>query len=122
MYGAYARTVSPFQNSDMVATGKPSPEELKLLEPFRGQIPDEVFGEPFVPPASDGSGQDRAMLRKAGQLLQDAGLVVKDRKRLLPNGEVLKIEFPARRALVQAASRQLHQESRNCSGSKRKSG
>jgi microcin C transport system substrate-binding protein len=93
MYGAYARTVSPFQNSDMVATGRPSPEELKLLEPFRGQIPDEVFGEPFVPPASDGSGQDRAMLRKAGQLLQDAGLVVKDRKRLLPNGDVLKIEF-----------------------------
>ena len=93
MYGAYARTVSPFQNSDMVATGLPSPEELKLLEPFRGQVPDEVFGEPFVPPASDGSGQDRALLRKAGQLLQDAGLVVKDRKRLMPNGEVMKIEF-----------------------------
>jgi microcin C transport system substrate-binding protein len=36
MYGAYARTVSPFQNSDMVAKGPPSPEELKLLEPFRG--------------------------------------------------------------------------------------
>ena len=44
MYGAYARTVSPFQNSDMVATGLPSPEELKLLEPVRGQVPDEVFG------------------------------------------------------------------------------
>ena len=72
MYGAYARTVSPFQNSDMVATGLPSPEELKLLEPFRGQVPDEVFGEPFVPPVSDGSGQDRALLRKAQQLLQDA--------------------------------------------------
>ena len=39
--------------------GLPSPEELKLLEPFRGQVPDEVFGEPFVPPVSDGSGQDR---------------------------------------------------------------
>ena len=43
MYGAYARTISPFQNSDMVATGLPSPEELKLLEPFRGKVPDEVF-------------------------------------------------------------------------------
>ena len=74
MYGAYARTVSPFQNSDMVAIGLPSPEELKLLEPFRGQVPDEVFGEPFVPPVSDGSGQDRALLRKAQQLLQDAKL------------------------------------------------
>ena len=52
--------------------GLPSPEELKLLEPFRGQVPDEVFGEPFVPPVSDGSGQDRALLRKAQQLLQDA--------------------------------------------------
>jgi microcin C transport system substrate-binding protein len=93
MYGAYARTVSPFQNSDMVASGSPSPEELKLLEPFRGQVPDEVFGEPFVPPVSDGSGQDRALLLKAQQLLTDAGFVVKDRKRLSPNGEVLTIEF-----------------------------
>jgi len=93
MYGAYARTVSPFQNSDMVATGLPSPEELKLLEPFRGQVPDEVFGEPFLPPVSDGSGQDRALLRKAQQLLQEAKLPVKDGKRLLPNGEVFTVEF-----------------------------
>jgi microcin C transport system substrate-binding protein len=93
MYGAYARTHSPFQNSDMVASGPPSPEELKLLEPFRGQVPDEVFGAPFVPPVSDGSGQDRALLRKAVQLLQDAGLDIKEGKRLLPNGEVFKIEF-----------------------------
>ncbi|SDJ05781.1 MULTISPECIES: extracellular solute-binding protein [Bradyrhizobium] len=93
MYGAYARTCSPFQNSDMVATGLPSPEELKLLEPFRGQVPDEVFGQPFVPPVSDGSGQDRALLRKAQQLLQEAGLPVKDGKRMLPNGEVFTIEF-----------------------------
>jgi microcin C transport system substrate-binding protein len=93
MYGAYARTSSPFQNSDMVANGPPSPEELKLLEPFRGQVPDEVFHEPFVPPVSDGSGQDRALLRKAQQLLQEAGLPVKDGKRLLPGGEVFTIEF-----------------------------
>jgi microcin C transport system substrate-binding protein len=93
MYGAYARTISPFQNSDMVATGLPSPQELKLLEPFRGKIPDEVFGEPFVPPVSDGSGQDRTLLRKATQLLNDAGCKVKDGKRTLPDGEVFKIEF-----------------------------
>ena len=93
MYGAYARTASPFQNSDMVATGLPSPEELRLLEPFRGQVPDEVFGEPFVPPVSDGSGQDRTLLRKGQQLLQEAKLPIKDGKRLLPNGEVFTIEF-----------------------------
>ncbi|WP_291689724.1 extracellular solute-binding protein [Bradyrhizobium sp.] len=93
MYGAYARSVSTFQNSDMVASGPPSPEELKLLEPFRGQVPDEVFGPPFVPPVSDGSGQDRALLRKAAQFLQEAGLPIKDGKRLLPNGEVFAFEF-----------------------------
>ena len=95
MYGAYARTHSPFQNSDMMVNGPPSPEELALLEPFRGQVPDEVFGAPFVPPVSDGSGQDRTLLRKAQQLLNEAGLAIKDGKRLLPNGEVFKIEFLA---------------------------
>ena len=106
MYGAYARTRSPFQNSNLVAEGMPSPEELKLLEPFRGQVPDEVFGEPYVPPVSDGSGQDRALLRKAQQLLQEAQLPVKDGKRLLPNGEVFSIEF-----LTDEASFQPHHAS-----------
>jgi microcin C transport system substrate-binding protein len=101
MYGAYARTHSVFQNSDMMASGPPSPEELKLLEPFRGQVPDEVFGAPFVPPVSDGSGQDRTLLRKASQLLLDAGLVIKDGKRLLPNGEVFRIEFLADEPSIQ---------------------
>ena len=95
MYGAYARTHSPFQNSDMMAEGPPSREELKLLEPFRGQVPDEVFAAPFVPPVSDGSGQDRTLLRKASQLLQEAGLFIKDGKRVLPNGEAFRIEFLA---------------------------
>src|SRR4051794_39830793 len=77
----------------MVGVGPPSPEELKLLEPFRGQVPDEVFGEPFVPPVSDGSGQDRMLLRKASQILQDAGFVIKNGKRVDARGEPIKIEF-----------------------------
>ena len=86
MYGSYDRTHSVFQNSDMMAKGKPSPDELALLEPFRGKVPDEVFGEPFVPPVSDGSGQDRALLRKAAQLLQEAGSSIKDGKRVNAEG------------------------------------
>lgn len=93
MYGAYARTVSPFQNSDLMAKGPPGPDELKLLEPFRGQVPDEVFGEPFVPPVSDGSGQDRALLRKAAHLLQQAGWIIKDGKRVSPSGQRFTLEF-----------------------------
>ena len=93
MYGSYERTHSVFQNSDMMASGKPSPEEVALLEPFRGKVPDEVFGEPFVPPVTDGSGQDRSLLRKATQLLQQAGYVIKDGKRVSPQGERIAIEF-----------------------------
>jgi microcin C transport system substrate-binding protein len=93
MYGAYKRTVSVFQNSNMTAEGKPDEAELALLEPFRGKVPDEVFGEPFVPPVSDGSGQDRAMLRKASQLLQQAGYAIKDGKRVDAKGEPVTFEF-----------------------------
>ena len=111
MYGAYVRTHSPFQNSDMMAIGPPSPEELALLEPFRGKVPDEVFGQPFVPPVSDGSGQDRTLLRKAVQLLQDAGCVIKDGKRMTPQGEAFRIEFLLDEPSFQAASHALYQES-----------
>jgi len=93
MYGSYERTHSVFQNSDMMAKGKPSPEELKLLEPFRGKVDEEVFGEAYVPPVSDGSGQDRRLLRRASQLLQEAGFVIKDRKRVMPDGQPITIEF-----------------------------
>jgi microcin C transport system substrate-binding protein len=93
MYGAYKRTFSVFQNSDMTAEGKPDEAELALLAPFRGKVPDEVFGEPFMPPVSDGSGQDRALLRKASQLLQQAGYPIKDGKRVDPKGEPMTFEF-----------------------------
>jgi microcin C transport system substrate-binding protein len=93
MYGSYDRTYSYFQNSDMEAKGKPAADEIALLEPFRNQLPEEVFGEPFLPPVSDGSGQDRALLRRSAQLLQDAGYAIKDGKRVNDKGERIVIEF-----------------------------
>ena len=106
MYGAYERTHSVFQNSDMMATGKPSPEEAALLAPFRGRVAEEVFGEPFVPPVSDGSGQDRVLLRKANALLQEAGCLIKQGRRVLPNGEPMQVEF-----LIDEPSLQAHHAS-----------
>src|SRR5262249_43172900 len=93
MYGSYQRTHSYFQNSDMMAKGTPSADELALLEPFRGKVPDEVFGEPWTPPMSDGSGQDRRLLRRAGELLAAAGWTVKDGKRVNGKGERFVVEF-----------------------------
>ncbi|HEX5213012.1 MAG TPA: extracellular solute-binding protein [Pseudolabrys sp.] len=93
MYGAYRRTVSLFSGSPLMATGKPNAAELALLEPFRGKVPDEVFGEPYVPPVSDGSGRDLRLLRRAAQLLGEAGCPIVNGRRVLPNGQPLTIEF-----------------------------
>src|SRR5262249_27291054 len=93
MHGACPRPHSLFQNSDMMAVGKPGADGMALLEPFRGKVADEVFGDPFIPPVSDGSGQDRALLRKASGLLQEAGCPVVDGKRTTPQGERISVEF-----------------------------
>jgi microcin C transport system substrate-binding protein len=93
MFGSYRRTTSFFENSDMKAAGKPSPEELALLEPFRDRLPAGVFGEPPLPPVSDGSGQDRQLLRRADDLLRQAGCKREGGILKLPNGQPFVIEF-----------------------------
>jgi len=72
-FGLYTRTNSFFENSDMKAEGPPGPEELKLLEPFRDQLPAEVFAEPYSSPVTDGTGRNRANLKRAKDLLDAAG-------------------------------------------------
>lgn len=94
MYGLYKRTNSYFENSPLKAVGAPSPQELALLEPFRGKVPDEVFGEPLSYPVSDGSGQDRTILRRAQQLLASAGAQKgPDGVLRLPDGTLLSFEY-----------------------------
>ena len=93
MFGSYKRTSSYFENSDMAAKGKPGADELALLEPWRGKVPDEVFGEPYAPPVSDGSGQDRALLSRASRLLVEAGLKREGTTLLQPDGKPFDIEF-----------------------------
>ncbi|MBX6327179.1 MAG: ABC transporter substrate-binding protein [Pseudolabrys sp.] len=93
MYGSYQRTQSIFENSPMKAVGRPDAAELALLEPFRGKVPDEVFGEPYVPPVTDGSGHDRRWLLRASQLLDEAGVGLKSGRRVLADGTPLSIEF-----------------------------
>ena len=95
-YGLYKRTESFFENSDMKASGKPSPAELALLEPFRGQLPAEVFEEPYKSPVSDGSGQDRKLLREAGRLLGEAGWTGQGRQARQCQGRGARARVPDR--------------------------
>ncbi len=93
MYSAYKRVVSFFPNTDMEAKGKPGPDELKLLEPFRDKLPASVFGDPYTPPESDGSGFDRKLLKQAYDLLIAAGCQRDGNVMKLPGGKPLTIEF-----------------------------
>ncbi|MEO5373030.1 MAG: extracellular solute-binding protein [Alphaproteobacteria bacterium] len=79
-HGQYTRTDSYFANSELAAKGLPTPAELAELEPFRGQIPDEVFTSEYRPPVTDGSGNIRDNLRVAGELLKQAGWDIRDRR------------------------------------------
>jgi microcin C transport system substrate-binding protein len=79
-YGAYTRTRSYFDNSELAATGVPKGEELQILEPFRGKVPDEVFTKEYNPPHYDGSGNIRDGLREAIKLLKEAGWTFKNEK------------------------------------------
>ena len=83
-YGQYARTKSFFSNSELAARESPSKEELALLEPWRGRIPDEVFAKIYEPPSTDGSGNLRSNLRTALRLLKNAGYRIEDRKLISP--------------------------------------
>jgi microcin C transport system substrate-binding protein len=93
MYSSYKRIISYFPNTDMEAKGKPGPDELKLLEPFRDKLASSVFDDPYTPPVSDGSGADRTLLKQAYDLLLSAGCKRDGGTLLLPNGKPLTIEF-----------------------------
>jgi microcin C transport system substrate-binding protein len=79
-YDAYTRTRSYFDNSELAATGVPQGDELKILDKFRGQIPDRVFTTEYNPPKYDGSGNIRDGLRAALKLLKEAGWTFKGEK------------------------------------------
>jgi microcin C transport system substrate-binding protein len=72
-YGAYTRTRSYYDNSELAATGVPQGDELKILEPFRGQIPDDVFTKEYNPPKYTDAYTIRDGLRDALGLLKKAG-------------------------------------------------
>ena len=92
-HNLYKRTHSFFENSDLKAIGLPSADELALLNPYRAQLPQEVFGEAIAPPISDGSNRDRTMRAKATQLLADAGWHVQEGVLKNAAGQILQIEF-----------------------------
>lgn len=73
MRGMYIRQQSIFANTPLAARALPDAQELKLLEPLRGRVPDEVFTQVFTAPVTDASGIVRQQQLQALALLQAAG-------------------------------------------------
>lgn len=93
-YGAYSRTNSYFQNTEYAARQYPDAAELTLLAPLKAEVPPEVFTSIFEPPTSKGDGYDRDNLLKASKLLDDAGWVLKNQKRVnTQTGKPLSFEL-----------------------------
>jgi microcin C transport system substrate-binding protein len=98
--GAFKRVNSVFNNSEFAAEGLPGPGELKLLEPFRAELPPRVFGPAFVAPTTAGNPKGlRENLLKARALFEEAGCKLgEDGKLRLPSGEPLVVEYMVARA------------------------
>lgn len=92
-FDAYRRTGSFFENSVLRASGNPTPGETALLEPLKDKLPAAAFKAAYEPPVSNGSGQDRKLLRTAASLLNEAGWEIKDGTRVNAAGKRLSVEF-----------------------------
>ena len=89
---AYTRTDSYFDNSPLASSGLPSKEELELLNPWKDQLPEEIFTQTYEPPVSDGSGMPRDNLRIAKKMLEDEGWKIENGK-LMKEGKEFVFEF-----------------------------
>lgn len=93
-HGGMDRNNSFFMRSGMQAEGLPSAAELKLLEPFRDQVPERVFTHPVPLPKNGLFGRNRDTLLEADALLVEAGWVVEDFRRINSStGEPFAFDF-----------------------------
>lgn len=92
-YSAYQRVQGLFGNTDCASQGTPGPTELKLLEPWRAQLPPAVFGPAYRAPRTDGADSLRGNLRRAQTLLREAGWTVRDGALRNVQGEPMVLEY-----------------------------
>ncbi len=96
-YDFYTRTDSYFEGGELASSGLPAGKELAMLEPFRDQLPPELFTEEFKLPVFGTPQATRDNLRRAVQLFKEAGWVSRGGKLVSEKtGEQFRIEFLGR--------------------------
>ncbi|WP_306117421.1 MULTISPECIES: extracellular solute-binding protein [unclassified Roseitalea] len=103
-YGLYARSQSIFGGSQYEAAGTPDEDETALIQALGAdhQLPDGIMDDAYIQSAADGSGRDRARLREATRLLEEAGWTAGG-DGLLRNaaGETLDVELLIRASVFE---------------------
>jgi microcin C transport system substrate-binding protein len=92
-FNEYTRSSSYFSNSDLAATGLPEGLELDYLLPFKNQLPAEVFTDPLAPFSTDTPNGIRDNLRKARNILADAGWTVQGGRLVDQEGKPFEFEI-----------------------------
>ena len=92
--GAYKRTQSFWQNSDLSSFGVPADErELALLGPIKDRIDPTILDGSYKLPVTDGSGRDRKVLKQAVDLLKQGGYTIQGGKMADASGKQLAFEI-----------------------------
>jgi microcin C transport system substrate-binding protein len=91
-HGEYKRVNSYFEGTELACSGLPQGEELKILEPLRGQVPPEVFTTPYANPVAGTAENVRANLREGMRLMREAGYEVREQQQGR-GGQALSVEI-----------------------------
>jgi microcin C transport system substrate-binding protein len=92
-FNEYTRSASYFSNSHLAATGLPEGLELEYLQPFKDQLPPEIFTQPLTPFSSNTPNGIRDNLRAAKNILIEAGWIVEDGRLVNKEGKTFEFEI-----------------------------
>ena len=91
-FGLNRRVTSYFMGSELASSGIPQGKELEILEPFRSELPPELFTQEFKLPVYNTPQDERTHLREALKLLAEAGWTSKSGKLVNAKGEPFEFE------------------------------
>jgi microcin C transport system substrate-binding protein len=94
-FGLNTRVTSYFMGSDLASSGLPQGKELEILEPFRSELPPELFTQEFKLPVYDTPQDERTHLREALKLLNEAGWTLKNGRLINADGKPFEFEILA---------------------------
>ncbi len=102
-YGAYKRTRSFFDNSELSSRQLPNEKELLILKKYKDRIPKEIFEKIYTPPTTEGDENNlRKNLRIARRILKNEGWIIRDDKLINKDTkEQLKFEILLRSPLFE---------------------